>query len=164
MEIPTNFTAFKTKSAKAIKEIRTAVKQRDWSWLAAFALYSIFAVATAALILFSSVITGLEKFGVLQENIYAPKKELIYALKNQEQNDKGQYLTIYTLTFKTPEGQGGGVSYFKYPNGCDNEHLVPLDSRGMEFKNGATYAVAAYDVSCVTDKPILDTKALFKLK
>lgn len=166
MEIPTNFNAFKARGMKALNSVKQAIKGRDFGWLGAFLIYVLITTVIVVCITFSSVINSFQAFGIFKENVYAPRKELAYSDKVESKDESGNYTTTFTLKFSSPEGQTGGMLLFSYPEGCDKDGMESI-SRGVELKNGITYAVEEYKIHCITKEAITETKnknLLFELK
>lgn len=165
MGIPTNFGAFKARGMKAITDIRTAVKERDWKWLFPFFVYVFVALVVVGVVTFSSLINSLEAFGVIKENIYAPQRDLKYERVSEEKNDDNTYTSVFRLTLSAPEGKTGGMFLYSYPKGCDQKNAQLISNPGITFKNYTTYAVSEYQITCKTDKPLTEENSLlFELR
>ncbi len=164
-EVP-GFETFESRFMGIIGGIKKAAGQGKKKMLAFYIVCIVIGLLVAFCITFSSVITSFMSFGILKDNIFAPKKELTYEQKGDSTKDGENYITIFTLKFSTPPNHLGERMLFNYPKGCDAENLIPTQMRGTNFKNGTTYAEAEYDIKCITPKPITDTvaKTLFTLR
>lgn len=161
------FGSYKKFCMTQIAQIKKAGKNGEWGWLVSFFVIVIILLIVGLFAIIGAVGSGLERVGIIKDNIYALKKELIYSDKDEKEDENGEYITTFKLKFSSPQGQTGGMNLFSYPIGCDNKNMESLTVGGTEFKNGAIYAVSEYKITCRTREPINENnegKLLFELK
>ena len=161
------FGAYKKFCMTQIAQIKKAGRNGEWGWLFSFFVLVIIIFIVGLFALIGAVGSGLERAGIIKENIYAPKKELVYSEKNEHKGENGEYITTFKLKFSSPQGQTGGMNLFSYPAGCSDKNMELLGVSGTELKNGTIYAVSEYKITCQTKEPIEESsegKLLFELK
>ncbi len=157
------FETFEKTVLSILSGIKKAKKEGKHIMLIIYLVFVLISFIAVLFALVGAVVGGLEAVGVLRENIYAPKIQMVYEKKSETKNESGKYITVFTIMFSVPMGQNTGKLLYNYPKGCDNDNLKILPT-GVNFKNGTTYAESSYEISCITKEPIIDNYQLFTLK
>jgi hypothetical protein len=156
-----NYFIFKRFWIKEYSHFKKAYQEKEWFWLIFYIISRLILVLIASVTILGALIQGLTGLGILKENIYEPKRQLVYEMIGQSTKDANNiFITNFILHLYDPRGNLEPFKYF-YPDGCESPILI--DS-GMEQKEGINYAVNNYTVRCKTDKQIVENYELFKLK
>lgn len=156
------FHAFDEKIKSIVEGIKEAWYKKKILMLFVYIIFVIFVIITSVSLLIGAIVGGWGALGLIKDNIYEPKRQLIYERKGEPViNNVGEYVTIFTLKLFDP---AGNLSKFIYthPKGCP-DNLNYIDG-GVEFREGITYAVGNYEVICITKEPIEENYELFELK
>ncbi len=157
------FPIFEKTVRSIISGIKTAWNGGKRRMLVVYLIFLLVVLLVGFLGVVGAVTGGLEALELIKDNIYAPKQQLTYKQTDEIINERGDYLTTFTVMISMPQGQGTGLTLFNAPNGCDTENLNLL-SGGANIKNGTIYAEASYEVKCITRYPINDNYRLFTLE
>jgi hypothetical protein len=156
------FKKFEEFVTNIINGIKSAFNNKKYFLLFTYFIYIFISTTIIFFTTIGAFVGGLKAFGIVRDNIYAPKTQLIYEKVNEKiENDK--YITVFKLMFSVPQGQSTGKTLYNYPKGCDSNNLKVLPG-GVNFKNGTTYAESTYEITCITKEPLIENYTLFTLK